>query len=80
MGAASSCAEEGGGGGGFVTHGGWNSVLEAVVAGVALVGWPLYAEQHMNRNFLVQDMGMAIGVEQRDGDGFVSGDEVERGR
>ncbi|KAI6691270.1 hypothetical protein NL676_028098 [Syzygium grande] len=64
--------------GGFVTHCGWNSVLEAVAAGVALVAWPLYAEQHMNRNFLVQDMGMAIGVEQRDGVGFVSGDEVER--
>ncbi|KAL3735813.1 hypothetical protein ACJRO7_024873 [Eucalyptus globulus] len=64
--------------GGFVTHCGWNSVLEAVAAGVALVAWPLYAEQHMNRNFLVQEMGMAIGVEQRDGDGFVSGDEVER--
>ncbi|KAI3431876.1 EF-hand domain-containing protein [Psidium guajava] len=64
--------------GGFVTHCGWNSVLEAVAAGVALVAWPLYAEQHMNRNFLVQEMEMAIGVEQRDGDGFVSGDEVER--
>ncbi|KAF8025519.1 hypothetical protein BT93_F2374 [Corymbia citriodora subsp. variegata] len=64
--------------GGFVTHCGWNSVLEAVAAGVALAAWPLYAEQHMNRNFLVQDMGMAIGVEQRDGDGFVSRDEVER--
>ncbi|KAF8025518.1 hypothetical protein BT93_F2373 [Corymbia citriodora subsp. variegata] len=64
--------------GGFVTHCGWNSVLEAVAAGLALVAWPLYAEQHMNRNFLVQYMGMAIGVEQRDGDGFVSGDEVER--
>ncbi|KAI3431873.1 EF-hand domain-containing protein [Psidium guajava] len=63
---------------GFVTHCGWNSVLEAVVAGVALVAWPLYAEQHMNRNFLLQHMEMAIGVEQRDGDGFVSGDEVER--
>ena len=31
--------------GGFVTHCGWNSVLEAVVAGVPMVAWPLYAEQ-----------------------------------
>lgn len=64
--------------GGFVTHCGWNSVLEAVVAGVPMVAWPLYAEQHLNRNVLVKDMKMAIGVEQREGDGFVSGDEVER--
>ncbi|KAJ4831882.1 hypothetical protein Tsubulata_036863 [Turnera subulata] len=65
--------------GGFVTHSGWNSVLEAVVAGVPLVAWPLYAEQHMNRNVLVEYMDMAIPVEQRDDeDGFVSGEEVER--
>ncbi|KAD4585954.1 hypothetical protein E3N88_23555 [Mikania micrantha] len=31
--------------GGFVTHCGWNSVLEAVSFGVPMVGWPLYAEQ-----------------------------------
>ncbi|XP_052619585.1 UDP-glycosyltransferase 88B1-like [Lactuca sativa] len=40
--------------GGFVSHCGWNSVLEAVVAGVPLVAWPLYAEQKMNRVYLVE--------------------------
>ncbi|XP_059460905.1 UDP-glycosyltransferase 88F3-like [Corylus avellana] len=64
--------------GGFVTHCGWNSVLEAVVAGVPMVAWPLYAEQHLNRNILVNDMKMAIDLEQREDDGFVSGDELER--
>jgi hypothetical protein len=64
--------------GGFVTHCGWNSVLESVIAGVPMVAWPLYAEQHLNRSVLVKEMGMAIDVEQREEDGFVSGDEVER--
>jgi|UniRef100_A0A2N9F3L0 hypothetical protein len=65
--------------GGFVTHCGWNSVLEAVLAGVPMLAWPLYAEQHLNRNVLVNDMKMAIGVEQREEDGgFVNGDEVEK--
>ncbi|WCJ44235.1 UDP-glycosyltransferase 88F3 [Euphorbia peplus] len=64
--------------GGFVTHCGWNSVLEAVVAGVPLIAWPLYAEQHLNRNVLVEDMEMAIPVEQRDEDRFVSAAELER--
>jgi hypothetical protein len=64
--------------GGFVTHCGWNSVLEAVVAGVPMVAWPLYSEQHMNRNILVNEMKMAIELEQREDDGFVSGDELER--
>ncbi|CAK7344827.1 unnamed protein product [Dovyalis caffra] len=64
--------------GGFVTHCGWNSVLEAVVAGVPMVAWPLYAEQHLNRNLLVEDMKMAIPVEKRDEDGFVSDSELEK--
>ncbi|KAB1204739.1 Anthocyanidin 5,3-O-glucosyltransferase [Morella rubra] len=64
--------------GGFVTHCGWNSVLEAVVAGVPMVAWPLYSEQHLNRNVLVNDMKMAIGLEHREDDGFVSEDELER--
>ncbi|KAA8546286.1 hypothetical protein F0562_002975 [Nyssa sinensis] len=63
--------------GGFVTHCGWNSVLEAVVAGVPMVAWPLYAEQHLNKAALVEDMKMAIPLEHSE-DGFVSGEEVER--
>ncbi|CAB4267461.1 unnamed protein product [Prunus armeniaca] len=64
--------------GGFVTHCGWNSVLEAVIAGVPMVAWPLYAEQHVNRSVLVKDMEMAIAVKQREEDEFVFGDELER--
>lgn len=49
------------------------------MAGVPMVAWPLYAEQHLNKAVLVEDMKMAIGVERRDDDDmFVSGDEVER--
>ncbi|CAI8595776.1 unnamed protein product [Vicia faba] len=64
--------------GGFVSHCGWNSVLEGVVAGVPMIAWPLYAEQHVNRNVMVEDMKVAVAVEQREGNGFVSGEEVEK--
>ncbi|XP_052727213.1 UDP-glycosyltransferase 88F5 [Vigna angularis] len=64
--------------GGFVSHCGWNSVLEGVVAGVPMVAWPLYAEQHVNREVMVGEMKVAVGVNQRVEDGFVSAEEVEK--
>ncbi|KAM1004120.1 hypothetical protein ACFX1X_004410 [Malus domestica] len=54
---------------GFVTHCRPNSVLEAVVSGVPLIAWPLYAEQHLNRNNLVKVMEIATKVEEREEDG-----------
>ncbi|CAK7324833.1 unnamed protein product [Dovyalis caffra] len=62
--------------GGFVTHCGWKSILEAVCAGVPMLGWPLYAEQKMNRVFLVEEMKAGLGV-RADKDDFVSAGEFE---
>ncbi|KAL1552836.1 UDP-glycosyltransferase 88B1-like [Salvia divinorum] len=64
--------------GGFVTHCGWNSILEAVCAGVPMAAWPMYAEQHFNRVVVVEDMKVAVRVEQEGEEGFVSAEEVER--
>ncbi|KAL0400671.1 UNVERIFIED_CONTAM: UDP-glycosyltransferase 88B1 [Sesamum latifolium] len=63
--------------GGFVTHCGWNSVLEAVWAAVPMVTWPLYAEQKMNRVVLVEELKVALRLEVAE-DGFVAAEEVER--
>ncbi|KAI3442205.1 Glycosyltransferase [Psidium guajava] len=63
--------------GGFVTHCGWNSVLEAVCAGVPMIAWPLYAEQRQNRVFMVEAMRVALPMEEAE-DGSVSAAEVER--
>ncbi|KAH7856131.1 hypothetical protein Vadar_033036 [Vaccinium darrowii] len=63
--------------GGFVTHCGWNSILEAVSAGVPMVGWPLYAEQRFNRVFLVEEMKVALALEESQG-GFVSANELDK--
>ncbi|KAJ4780663.1 Glycosyltransferase [Rhynchospora pubera] len=49
--------------GGFVTHCGWNSILEAITAGVPMVCWPLYAEQRMNRRYLVEELKVAGSIE-----------------
>uniref|UniRef100_A0A6N2LQ27 Anthocyanidin 3-O-glucosyltransferase n=1 Tax=Salix viminalis TaxID=40686 RepID=A0A6N2LQ27_SALVM len=63
--------------GGFVTHCGWNSVLEAVCAGVPMLAWPLYAEQKMNRYFLVDEMKVALPLREAEDEPFVSAPELE---
>ncbi|KAG2582927.1 anthocyanidin 5,3-O-glucosyltransferase-like [Panicum virgatum] len=47
----------------FVTHCGWNSTLEAITAGLPMICWPLYAEQSMNKVFLVEEMKIAVEME-----------------
>ncbi|KAG6718936.1 hypothetical protein I3842_04G177900 [Carya illinoinensis] len=73
--------------GAFVTHCGWNSVLEAVSYGVPMVAWPLYAEQHLNAVVLVEEMKLAIPINtatynSKEGDKeevlLVSAEEVEK--
>ncbi|KAL4562341.1 hypothetical protein LXL04_034542 [Taraxacum kok-saghyz] len=53
--------------GGFVTHCEWNSVLEAVCAGVPMVAWPFYAEQRLNKAVLVEEMKLALPMNMLDG-------------
>ncbi|GMH19633.1 hypothetical protein Nepgr_021474 [Nepenthes gracilis] len=62
--------------GGFVTHCGWNSVVEAVWNGVPMVAWPLYAEQKLNKVFLVEDVKLALPLKWSR-TGFVSAAELE---
>lgn len=46
--------------GGFLTHCGWNSILESIINGVPLIAWPLYAEQRMNAAMLTQGLKVAL--------------------
>ncbi|QCD78318.1 coniferyl-alcohol glucosyltransferase [Vigna unguiculata] len=61
--------------GGFVTHCGWNSVLESVENGVPMVAWPLYAEQKMNAFMLSEELGVAVRVAE-EGGGVVGREQV----
>ncbi|GJM93220.1 hypothetical protein PR202_ga09764 [Eleusine coracana subsp. coracana] len=46
--------------GAFVTHCGWNSTLEGVTAGLPLLCWPMYAEQRMNKMFIVEELKLGV--------------------
>ncbi|KAJ1412091.1 UDP-glucuronosyl/UDP-glucosyltransferase [Sesbania bispinosa] len=63
--------------GGFLSHCGWNSVMEAVAAGVMILGWPMEADQFVNARLLVEEKGMAVKV--CEGEDFVP-DPDELGR
>ncbi|KAL5227962.1 hypothetical protein ABZP36_016227 [Zizania latifolia] len=52
--------------GGFVTHCGWNSVLEAVSATVPMVTWPRYTDQFYNEKLVVEMLKVGVGVGARD--------------
>uniref|UniRef100_A0ACD5X2Q3 Uncharacterized protein n=1 Tax=Avena sativa TaxID=4498 RepID=A0ACD5X2Q3_AVESA len=65
--------------GGFVTHCGWNSILESFWFGVPMLPWPLGADQHFNAFTLVSDMGVALPLKvDRERGNFVEAAELER--
>ncbi|KAI3687453.1 hypothetical protein L1987_81149 [Smallanthus sonchifolius] len=63
--------------GGFLTHCGWNSILESVVCGVPMIAWPLFAEQRMNSVLVTDGLGVANRVKV-DENGVVGRDEVSK--
>ncbi|XP_062186724.1 UDP-glycosyltransferase 88A1-like [Phragmites australis] len=48
--------------GAFVMQCRWNSVLEGIAARVPMLCWPLYAEQKMNKLFVVGEAGIGVEV------------------
>ncbi|CAN6178437.1 unnamed protein product [Urochloa humidicola] len=44
----------------FVTHCGWNSVMEAAAAGVPMLAWPMAADQFFNARLVVEEARVAV--------------------
>ncbi|XP_039143749.1 UDP-glycosyltransferase 72B1-like [Dioscorea cayenensis subsp. rotundata] len=63
--------------GGFLTHCGWNSILESISNGVPMIAWPLFAEQKMNAVMLEEDVKVAVRAKVDD-TGLVRKEEIVR--
>ncbi|KAJ1690865.1 hypothetical protein LUZ63_015020 [Rhynchospora breviuscula] len=59
--------------GAFLSHCGWNSVLESLNSGVPIIGWPLQAEQPFNVTLLLE-LGVCVEVAR----GKLETSEVEK--
>jgi hypothetical protein len=64
--------------GGFVSHCGWNSVMESLAAGKPVLAWPMMAEQALNARHVVDVVGAGVKVDAAVGSVAVVGSaEVE---
>ncbi|CAI0455364.1 unnamed protein product [Linum tenue] len=64
--------------GGFLSHCGWNSVMESVCAGVAMLAWPMMAEQPLNARMVAEEVKVGIRVEGSGRTGFVRRGALEK--
>ncbi|MCD7460502.1 hypothetical protein HAX54_043650 [Datura stramonium] len=65
---------------GFLSHCGWNSVLESICAKVPILALPFMAEQHLNARMVTEEIEVGLRIMPRDGSvrGFVEAEEVEK--
>ncbi|CBI19176.3 unnamed protein product, partial [Vitis vinifera] len=59
--------------GGFLTHNGWNSIIEGLCAGVPMICWPFFAEQQTNCRYCCTEWGVGMEI-----DSDVKRDEVAK--
>ncbi|XP_009604519.1 7-deoxyloganetin glucosyltransferase-like [Nicotiana tomentosiformis] len=57
----------------FLTHCGWNSVMESIGIGVPMICWPFFADQHINCRYVCCEWGVGLEIGKN-----VKRDEVEK--
>ncbi|CAI9104054.1 OLC1v1002662C1 [Oldenlandia corymbosa var. corymbosa] len=49
--------------GAFLTHCGWNSMLESIASGVPMICWPFFADQQINCRFACVEWGVGLEID-----------------
>ncbi|BBN15833.1 protein MpUGT31 [Marchantia polymorpha subsp. ruderalis] len=62
---------------GFMSHCGWQSVMESLTYGVPILGWPHFAEQHLNCRYVQEILHAGLRVAENDGLEMVQQHEFE---
>ncbi|XP_039684644.1 scopoletin glucosyltransferase [Medicago truncatula] len=64
--------------GAFMTHCGWNSIVEAISAGIPMITWPVHGEQFYNEKLItvVQGIGVEVGATEWSLHGFQEKEKV----
>jgi len=60
----------------FLTHCGWNSVLESVSSGVMMLAWPTGADQYANARLVVGQLGLGMQIKRHGPDGVPDPSEL----
>ncbi|TMW86271.1 hypothetical protein EJD97_021648, partial [Solanum chilense] len=60
--------------GGFISHCGWNSVMESIDFGVPIIAMPMHLEQPMNARLIIE-LGVAVEI-VRDDNGKIHREEI----
>ncbi|KAK8598591.1 hypothetical protein V6N13_094556 [Hibiscus sabdariffa] len=67
--------------GGFISHCGWNSIIESLWFGVPIATWPMCAEQQLNAFKMAKELGLAVEMRldyRTYSDELVMADEIEK--
>ncbi|XP_059075014.1 UDP-glycosyltransferase 85A1-like [Cryptomeria japonica] len=64
--------------GGFLSHCGWNAVVESVSVGIPMLGFPIGGDQFFNCRFMVEEWKFGLGLKNtEDGNRIIRAEEIE---
>ncbi|XP_029128064.1 UDP-glycosyltransferase 83A1-like [Cajanus cajan] len=61
----------------FITHCGWNSIIEGVCGGIPFLCWPFFSDQFINKSYICDVWKVGMGLD-KDENGLISKGEIRK--